>query len=1299
MRQIIRRFAIHFVIIINVVLIYRNTTATPDHNPSFDYHSQHHTDNQRTSRFNENEQSQQKIADVLDDKSINNVHIQIFLVTPNKTPTNSNIRTNELRNKEIGSQENPISLEIDLEKGTVDEVSNSRHVSPRINDEGNIATFIQPIDQTNRNSKNGMQSKKFEGLSIEEIEPSKRFKSNSDNVAAIDRNWLRANFDKMSPATLNVSENGFSTSNHINNINSNSSTYRFGNLESSHIVDYSSFFTKTPSMQTTTLVSDFEVVFISPEQIPTTTTISITDNEMLLKQTSDQQSSDATINFNPKIFYEDKHSGTSSTQTVHFLPNTYRISENETDFKKTIFSSTGHNAVSKNILPFEPLLTSTVSLPNATPELLIFTNKKKFDPAHVGIKLLPVFDETSRSSGITLIENITESKINSENQSLYFGPAHPVAFIAVGDREILDEQKSHREASSVLTIPHIAVGEQISEMQETYPSDSAEDETMIMGRQSMIDLLQKQDSINTKRISSQEHTMESAEIAEQTQFKKPFRSGFNSRDGIILPDLTTQGQNISSPEIFLIPEQDFMASQPDYIEPIDSVRTLISSEHAPPSAEFGTKRGKSEILKSELITSQSNTNKIKVSEPIYCDNIATNEGECPIVNDKSDQIRSDILFLLDTSHNITKIYFQQAVKFIMDTVEQFKNIGPDGVQISLVQFTREPVLEFSFRKHNCKPCLLADIGDTEYISDLNSVDNVIHKVVKYGFSKRRGDRDEVPNVLVMVSSGMSSGQFHEALQLLDPNNITVIIVSIKDTNPQLIKQLIRDEHHNLIFNVTAVNNGQLADHLAKHIRTTTKEKLAFFENRIAMEMDQSVQEFTVQCLNDGFNVTFKLLKSFGGTIVVRGKNMTKNCSKIIQAEQFGERIDTREVHFFISFKQCDIEEIISVNPAGLNYSALINIIHDKWLVSDADKGFVLQCYQPQQLHELTNLRINQRPQGDIKIAKILPLNSIPPLCNYTIRADTPNGPIIQYAKLGDTIYHKWECENNHQALDLYGLHIHDCYAKSESKQQQQHIIIDSKGCIADANIVNDVIYSDDKLMAFAYVKVFKLTNSEHLSFHCKISLCIKRADGCEGITPPRCPGTDYKDLLIYHRNRHNTESFLAALTTEEEVRFTVVPSMNVTDSAFSHQTVKELSNTNLLWLMVILIALSAIILLILIRYITRMNSKDEFIASESLKRHKTIDNIDYITSATTFAKFLSNEKRVKKEQNDACRSESLKGKNNDGEIKTEIVSVSLNSTNDGIRPSVKYDSSDGTVSATESRHVQFDQHDGSSWSF
>lgn len=54
-------------------------------------------------------------------------------------------------------------------------------------------------------------------------------------------------------------------------------------------------------------------------------------------------------------------------------------------------------------------------------------------------------------------------------------------------------------------------------------------------------------------------------------------------------------------------------------------------------------------------------------------------------------------------------------------------------------------------------------------------------------------------------------------------------------------------------------------------------------------------------------------------------------------------------------------------------------------------------------------------------------------------------------------------------------------------------------CSADGNIISDVIYSDYKLMAFAHVKVFKFFDSERLSFHCKLTLCTKKADGCEGI--------------------------------------------------------------------------------------------------------------------------------------------------------------------------------------------------------
>ncbi|KAL4002608.1 Zona pellucida-like domain family protein [Acanthocheilonema viteae] len=913
------------------------------------------------------------------------------------------------------------------------------------------------------------------------------------------------------------------------------------------------------------------------------------------------------------------------------------------------------------------------------------------------------------NSGRTLVENITEPKNNSGNGTLYSRPMPPVNFIRIGDREILDEQWSQSKASPVHPMPRISVGERIDRLQETQPSDSSEAEAMFVAREAIV-----------KSASS----YRSAEVPQETQFRKPFQVEFNSNDKIILPDLTIREDKITPPGIFFIPEHDSVTSEPDYIESMDS--SFLNTDTLFTASE----QEKSEALKSEFRTSINTqlpeniqftrsqelssdpigfkvmndepsliqtTSEINVNELIDCDIIAFDEDKCPIENDKSDQTQSDVLFLIGVSHNISEIHFQQSLKLIMDTVEQFKNIGSNGIQISLVQFAREAVLEFSFHKHNCKPCLLADIADTKCISGLNTTDNAINKIIKYGFSKRRGDRDEAANILVVVSNGLLDGQFHEALQLLHPNNITMMIVSTTDnTNHQLTKQFVNDDkYHNLFFDATTVDSDQLSDHLAGLIRTISKEKSTSFKKIIAMETDERVQEFTVQCLDDGFNATFKFLKSFGGIITVRSKNATKNCSKVIQAEQFGEDIEIREVHFFINFKQCGVEETISVNASETNYLALVNVIHDKWLVSGADEGFVVQCYQPQQSQsQEENLHTDLTLQGDSKIAKIFPLNSIPPLCNYSIRAGTSNGPVIQSAKLGDTVYHKWECEHNHRTSDLYGLHIHDCYVESEIKQK--HIIIDRNGCSADPNIVNDVIYSDDKLIAFAHVKVFKLINSEHLSFHCKLSLCIKKADGCEGITPFRCPRTGHNDLFVYHRNSHNTESILTALTVQEEVKFTVILPVNANDSAFSLQNIKKLSNTNLFWLVVILIVLFAIVIFMLIRYITKMNGKDEFIASESFKRH---ENIDYITSTVSINEdSLSPMDEGMEERNDICYGTLQSGKDRGKKIKTEIVSLSLNSIYDEIKLINKYDSLCGTVLATASLYVHHNQHDGSSWS-
>lgn len=53
-----------------------------------------------------------------------------------------------------------------------------------------------------------------------------------------------------------------------------------------------------------------------------------------------------------------------------------------------------------------------------------------------------------------------------------------------------------------------------------------------------------------------------------------------------------------------------------------------------------------------------------------------------------------------------------------------------------------------------------------------------------------------------------------------------------------------------------------------------------------------------------------------------------------------------------------------------------------------------------------------------------------PRCEYTLRKDYPNGPVVQFATLGQSVYHRWECiegEEGNVEKDLFGMLVHSCY--------------------------------------------------------------------------------------------------------------------------------------------------------------------------------------------------------------------------------------------------------------------------------
>nr|CAD2169607.1 unnamed protein product [Meloidogyne enterolobii] len=207
-------------------------------------------------------------------------------------------------------------------------------------------------------------------------------------------------------------------------------------------------------------------------------------------------------------------------------------------------------------------------------------------------------------------------------------------------------------------------------------------------------------------------------------------------------------------------------------------------------------------------------------------------------------------------------------------------------------------------------------------------------------------------------------------------------------------------------------------------------------------------------------------------------------------------------------------------------------------------SFLVQCYTPvlpAQRQQLTADLAIQKPLASPVMTKTIELSQTPPRCEYSLRRNTPDGPLLQRATLGQTIYHRWECEGGQDVAEQFGILLSDCVVANLTQEKTNNNssspgktsmveLIDSEGCSTDPLIVDDPEYEKENLVAYARARVFSLRPESHfLRFSCKLSLCLRQNDGCLGLTPPACPPTNESRIPSHH---HSSEKAPTALSQQ-----------------------------------------------------------------------------------------------------------------------------------------------------------------------
>lgn len=549
------------------------------------------------------------------------------------------------------------------------------------------------------------------------------------------------------------------------------------------------------------------------------------------------------------------------------------------------------------------------------------------------------------------------------------------------------------------------------------------------------------------------------------------------------------------------------------------------------------------------------------------DSFSISKGSCPTPNDPSDQNKTDVLFLLDSSNSFNELKFMHAIQLILDTVAEFRNVGPNGTQVSLVQYNSEPYLEFSLRKHNCKQWLTEDIADTDYMQGGSMLGKAVEKVSRFAFTKNRGDRPDAENVLVILTDGRSDDRIQEPVEIAKKNNLTVLVIATLEANPKYLMELAGSMDN--VFQLHVDLKNSLPHRLAQRINSVATEQSTpdTFQVRDGHEMftialptednerqglgreeevpaatESSLPSFPavptpsfestgadgmvhLHCSPLGFKITFNVPTGYEGVAVVKGQESSKICRKDIRASDTSAG---SKVGFFVATKSCGVARVNSMEPAGHNYTLILHMKHHNALVTGGDRAYLLQCFigKPLEDQELTaDLGVMK---GELMIAETISLSSVPPTCAYSIRKDAPNGTIVTNAFVGQTVYHRWECDGEQEANNVYGIQVHSCYASDDV--DKKFPIVDSRGCSSDLTLLSDPEYLDDRLTAYAESKVFAFREGDQLKFLCKLSLCTRDGDGCEGVTPPACGGNS-PELLVTRRIRHQNSAMEGALSS------------------------------------------------------------------------------------------------------------------------------------------------------------------------
>ncbi|KAK7939882.1 hypothetical protein WMY93_003208 [Mugilogobius chulae] len=144
--------------------------------------------------------------------------------------------------------------------------------------------------------------------------------------------------------------------------------------------------------------------------------------------------------------------------------------------------------------------------------------------------------------------------------------------------------------------------------------------------------------------------------------------------------------------------------------------------------------------------------------------------------------KADLVFLVDGSWSIGDENFLKIIGFLYSTSGALDQIGPDGTQVAIAQFSDDARTEFKLNSYSDKEKLLDAINRISYKGGNTKTGRAIQHVREQIFTTEGGVRRGVPKVLVVLTDGRSQDDVNKVSKELQMEGYIVFAIGFADAD-------------------------------------------------------------------------------------------------------------------------------------------------------------------------------------------------------------------------------------------------------------------------------------------------------------------------------------------------------------------------------------------------------------------------------------------------------------------------------------------------------------------------------------